>query len=412
MAFSLRDSNILCSPAAYGMDGGRSGSEPLWAHNIVREIAKRATSVTAVTGFIESLALPSNVRVVSTGAHAGDRFMAAPVAARFTLACGFIASRELMLGRYELLHHILPFGLDQTFNPAQILLGRLPLVIGPVQGRGYDVFEHITPGGANMMQGVQPREPLSNRIVALANPFLRTLNHALLDRADAVVASSAEAANYLAARVSPDRLYVIPPGVDTTLFARRANGDPSVLTLLTVGYLLRRKRVDVVLRALRTLLDRGLAVRLLVAGDGPEREPLRELAAKLDLERDIEWLGFVENRLLPAVYRGGDIFVSASAHEGLATVFLEAMSSGLPLVCTNHQGSRAVITDEIRGRIVPQEDPAAMAAAIEEIGRDRQLLEERSDRVRAIAIESYDWDFIGARYADVYASAAARAALR
>lgn len=403
MDLSLERAHILCSPASYVMDGGKGGSEPLWAHNIVREVAKRTRSVTAVTGYLESPDLPDNVKIVTVGGRPGENFLAASVAARFTLQCGYAAAKEFVRERPAVFHHILPFGLGQTFNPVQPLLGTTPLVVGPVQGEGYRRhFEQISLGGIETKQGASTKQPLSNRLAQAMSPVLGSLNSAFINRANAIVAISAEAASFLKRTIEPSKIHVIPPGVDTNLFTKRPTHTGETIHLVTAGYLLKRKRVDVLLRALRHLLDDGFPVTLAIAGDGPEREALRTLAGELALDDEIQWLGFIENKRLPSIYHQADIALSASEHEGLPTAYLEALSSGLPLVCADNPGSRAVITSEAIGQIVPQEDPQAMAAAIKRLGASRERLEALAAETRRVAEQLYDWSSVGNRYTQIY----------
>lgn len=389
------------------MDGGKGGSEPLWAHEIVREAASRFASVTAVTGYVESPNLPANVRTVTTGLRRDENFLAASVAAKFTLQCGAAAIREFIARRPDIVHHILPFGLEQTFNPLQPFLGNTPLVLGPVQGESYKKhFEQISLGGVETKQGASTAQPLSNRLAAAAAPVLATLNRTLVRRADAVVAISDEAASFLSHFIDERKLFVIPPGVNTARFALRGSHTGSRIEVVTVGYLLKRKRVDVILRAINELLRRGTDVRLTIAGTGPEQDFLTSLADELQLPaQSIRWLGFIPNSEVARVYQEGDIYVSASEHEGLPTAYLEAMSCGLPLVCCDNPGARAAITSPLRGTIVRQEDAVAMAGAILEYGSDRGRLERRANDLRNDVATTYDWSTIGERYANVYDSA-------
>jgi hypothetical protein len=404
---SLSDAHILCSPASYVLDGEKGGSEPLWAHNIVREIGKRARSVTAITGYVESARLPPNVKIVTVGGRPGENFLAASVAARFTLQAGAAAIKEFLARRPAVFHHILPFGLGQTFNPIQPILGNTPLVVGPIQGESYRRhFEQISLGGIETKQRASTSQPLSNRLAAAAGPLLRELNRRFVRRADAIIAVSEEAVAFLSGTIDPAKLHVIPPGVDTATFSARPPHESEEVVLITAGYLLKRKRIDVVLRALAALRDRGTRLRLLVAGDGPEREALRELAGELGVQDQVEWLGFIENRALAPIYHRADVYVSASEHEGLPTAYLEAFSTGLPLVCADNAGSRAVITEPERGVIVPQEDHEAMAGAISRYTNSRPQLEKMAAHVREVAASQYDWSVIGDRYAAVYEKAA------
>jgi glycosyltransferase involved in cell wall biosynthesis len=408
MRESLSTARVLCAPAGYYMDGGYAGSEPLWAHEIVSRLARRVAHITAVTGDLSEPRLPPNVETIVLGGMKDADVLAATVAARYMLAYGIMAARLVSRSRFDLVHHVLPFGLGQTYNVAAPFLGKRPFVVGPVQGRAYQThIEKISLHGAR--QRSRGGKPLSNRLADVAGPVLAFANRAMLKRADAIVAISDEAVSSLREYYSGDDVFVIPPGVDTTIFQARPPHTGSRIELLTVGYLLKRKRVDVILRALRRLLDKGAEARLKIAGDGPERDALHALAEELRLVEHVTWLGFVPNRAMPQHYADADVFLSASEHEGLATVFLECLATGLPLVGASNPGSRAVISDELRGRIVPQHDDAAMADAIVDVFGDRERCERRSLAIRRDVESVYDWEVIADRYLVAYDHAMNRA---
>ena len=412
-SIQLEDARLLCAPAGFRLDGGEGGSEPLWAHELVREAACRAAAVSAVCAYSIATRLPANVRLIEVGWRSGENFLAASVQARFSFQYALAAARLMARERIDLVHHVLPFSPDQSINLTLPLLGKRAFVVGPVQGAAYQKhFEQISLGGVDTKQDASTKPPFSNRIAGMVAPLLRTFNHAIFRRADAVVAISQESAAVIAAMCDRAKIVVIPPGVDTKAFALRTSRVQTTIELLTAGYLLKRKRIDVVLRALRRLLDAQYPVRLTVAGDGPEREALLALAHELRLGPAVRWIGFVPNREMPRVYAEADVFVSASEHEGLATVYLETLACGIPLVATSNPGSRAVITNEVRGRLVAQYDDAALAQAVQAVAPDRATIERRRDRVRDGVAEAYDWSSVGARYARVYDDALARAATR
>ena len=90
---------------------------------------------------------------------------------------------------------------------------------------------------------------------------------------------------------------------------------PERLTALTVGRLIKRKRIDWIIKACSN-------VNLIITGDGPEREHLENIAGK-----NVKFLGHKEPD-----YTAADVYISASEHEGMSNSILEAMSSGLPLI--------------------------------------------------------------------------------
>jgi glycosyltransferase involved in cell wall biosynthesis len=106
------------------------------------------------------------------------------------------------------------------------------------------------------------------------------------------------------------------------------------------------------------------------AGDGPERDSLKELARTLGVEGRVRFLGHRKD--VPQLLASCDLFVLPSLYEGLPLSVLEAMAAGTPVVATSIRGTDEAVIDGVTGRLVPPEDPVALASAI------RTMLTERS----------------------------------
>lgn len=171
---------------------------------------------------------------------------------------------------------------------------------------------------------------------------------------------------------------VIPDALDPQRLAVRAGrtatraalgvSDASLL-VLTLAQLMHRKGLDVLLRAAASLRDARL--RFVIAGDGPEAEPLRRLTAELQLEAQVQFLGRRDDAgdLLAAC----DLFVLPSRAEGLGVAALEALGAGRPVVATRVGGLADLIVDGDCGLLVPPDDAPALAAAIARLRDDAAL---------------------------------------
>jgi glycosyltransferase involved in cell wall biosynthesis len=157
------------------------------------------------------------------------------------------------------------------------------------------------------------------------------------------------------------------PGLapDAELSALREDGP--VVAAVTV--LRRQKALDVLLEAAPRILARFSTAQIVVVGHGPEREALESRAADLGLDREprFRFCGF---RPPAARYlKASDVFVLPSAWEAFPVGVLEAMACGLPQVATDVGGTREAVVPET-GILVPPNDPAALAAAIEALLAD------------------------------------------
>jgi glycosyltransferase involved in cell wall biosynthesis len=159
--------------------------------------------------------------------------------------------------------------------------------------------------------------------------------------------------------------------------ARGGGVSSNRFTVLFVGRLYRRKRVDVLLRAAAMLRGGIPDLEVRIVGDGPCALRLQDLSRRLNLGDTVTWLGHVSRSALAAEYRRADIFSLPSVQEGFGIVLLEAMAAGKPIVA-----SRAAAIPEVapHGLLVEPESPEALVEGIAELHRNP---ERRSEMVRA-----------------------------
>lgn len=149
---------------------------------------------------------------------------------------------------------------------------------------------------------------------------------------------------------------------------RAAFATPAgVPLLLAAGRLHRNKGFDTALAALARLPD---AV-LWLAGEGPERAALETHAAALGVGARVRFLGWRDD--MPALHAAADVFVCSSRHEPLGNIVLEAWAQRRPVVAVRSPGPEGLIADGETGLLVPQEDPAALAAAVARVLGDAAL---------------------------------------
>jgi glycosyltransferase involved in cell wall biosynthesis len=124
------------------------------------------------------------------------------------------------------------------------------------------------------------------------------------------------------------------------------------------------KGLDVLLRAVRRLKDRGAAFHLYLVGDGPLRAELEAQAAALGVSGDVSFVGGVDHDRLPDWYRAADLTVLPSRSEGVPNVLRESLACGTPFVASRVGGVHELAGGDRDGLVEP-EDPAALAAALE-----------------------------------------------
>jgi glycosyltransferase involved in cell wall biosynthesis len=156
--------------------------------------------------------------------------------------------------------------------------------------------------------------------------------------------------------------------------------------LLYAGRFYRRKRVNVLLRAVATLAARIPNLELRIVGSGPCAARWQALARDLALGSAVTWLGDVSRAQLVDEYRACDLFCLPSVQEGFGIVLLEAMAAGKPIVA-----SRAAAIPEVvpHGVLVEPENAEALAAAIEDLYRSPEKRAELG-RIGAQWVEQFD----------------------
>lgn len=167
-------------------------------------------------------------------------------------------------------------------------------------------------------------------------------------------------------------LRVLPNGVDLRLFTpgegrnlirqrHKLGGD---LVLLTVGNLEPLKRVQDVVRALGSLRSAGRTARLLVVGDGSQRQQLELLAHQEGASESVAFVGRVDRAQMPSYYDACDIFVHPSAQEGFGNVVLEAMAMGKVVVARRTGAAADLIRDGDNGILAGSDDEASLREAV------------------------------------------------
>ena len=132
-------------------------------------------------------------------------------------------------------------------------------------------------------------------------------------------------------------------------------------TLIHVGRIAPEKRVDIVLKAFKILLDKKYNVKLVIAGFGVYVEEMQKLAKELGIDEHVEFTGKVPREKLPEYYSRSDIFVTASPIETQGIVVLEAMSCGIPAVGVKKLALSELIKDGYNGILAEPDNPSDFA---------------------------------------------------
>ena len=250
---------------------------------------------------------------------------------------------------------------------------------------------------------------------------LSRLERAALTHADVVISDCEFTKGHLESRHEAlrRRITVVPDCVDCDRFApgdrdkdiaRRVGVNENSRVLLTVsrlpvsGY----KGHERVMNAMAAAQRSGTRCTYLIVGDGPDRERLQAVAARLALDGAVVFAGNVADDELPAIYRLCDIFVLVSGSqegerwegEGVPLVVLEAQASGKPVITGSRDGAAESIADGKTGFLVDPHEPAQLGDALERLLRDERLRVAMAGDARRHALEQFSYEVFRTRLSE------------
>ncbi len=190
-------------------------------------------------------------------------------------------------------------------------------------------------------------------------------------------------------RLSKGDVSFIPNGVDIAAF-KRSERDPGRRVVIgSVGALRQEKNIS---RLIRLFFDCALKdqARLIIAGDGPDRQSLEAQVANLDLQADITFTGHTDN---PAeIYHQLDIFALTSSTEQMPFGVLEAMACGLPIIATDVGDVASMVSDKNRPFVVPVADETGLRSELIRLVHNKVMREHTGAANREKAERDYSLD--------------------
>jgi glycosyltransferase involved in cell wall biosynthesis len=298
----------------------------------------------------------------------------------------------LTTNRYDILH-------THTINGN--FFGRLAGKIAGVPVLLTTVHSHII----DELKGLK-KPSLSDHIRYKIDLFLSRWNKAMV-----VVAESIQK-RLTAHNIPEEKIYVIENGVDTDIFrpssqicmeVRKELGIPAERKVVgLIGRMVPLKNHSIFLQAAGEVLKEIKNVCFLIAGDGPLKENIQNHALSLGITDKVIFTGWRTDieRIITAL----DILVLCSQIEGHNIVILEAMSCGKPVIGTDVQGIRSIITDDKNGVLVPEGDSTALAKTISYLLNNPPKAETLGISARNFIKEKYSITRMVADYTNLYQS--------
>lgn len=179
--------------------------------------------------------------------------------------------------------------------------------------------------------------------------------------------------------------------------------DSNTALIFTIARMVSRKRLDLLVKAIRLLHNKGLNnFHVCIAGDGPDRQNIARLVKQYDLNNIIELPHWVSDEQKRLYYQAADIFVLPSQYEGFPLTLLEAMSYGVAAI-TSKMESLSNLRNGVDGLLFPTGDYHALSECIKTLLNNSSLRAELSDSGRKFATR-YDWQTVAEQTKKLYES--------
>ena len=241
----------------------------------------------------------------------------------------------------------------------------------------------------------------------------RLFRRAMYALADTVFTVTRELRDYHARQgwVSPERIQVIYNGVDTRRFApcpevrwrvrQELTLSPRSFVVGTVGRMVPIKDHGTLLKAAELLAERGIDVRVVLVGSGPELGRLKRQAGESpDLNGRIVFPG--DSDRVPELLNAMDVFVLSSLGEGMSNTLLEAMACGLPTVASRAGGNPELVEDGQSGLLFSPGDVKGLAKRLEELASNREFARQLGSAARQRAAERFGLERMMDNYRSLY----------
>jgi glycosyltransferase involved in cell wall biosynthesis len=216
--------------------------------------------------------------------------------------------------------------------------------------------------------------------------------------------SDAVAHRLLAFSVPAEKIKTIANGIDVTAFERaqplpllKAEGNTVVGVVARLDL---QKGFEYLLHAARELCKTFHDLKIVIVGEGPDRNAIEEMIQQYGLQASVVLAGQQSN--MPAVYAAMDMFVLPSLNEGLPMTVLEAMAASKPVIATRVGAIPSVIKDGENGLLVNAKDPEGLQNAIASLLSDPERSRRLGDQAHAWVSQNYTSEEMALKYRDMY----------
>jgi glycosyltransferase involved in cell wall biosynthesis len=227
-----------------------------------------------------------------------------------------------------------------------------------------------------------PQESFMNRKIIRFN----------LKCADAVCATS-DTINKCIQDIYPRPVHVIPFGIDFDIFKPDSNlKNKEHFVVGAVKSLEKVYNIDVLVKAFAGVHSKHANTRLLIVGDGSERDNLKELVKQLDLNDSVVFTGKVPSKETPNYFNKLNCLVNISQYESFGVSVIEAMACKVPVVVSDTGGLKEIVNNSDMGICVEPGNVEQTSKAVEKIMQDKGFTEKAIDKAYQSVKERFSWE--------------------
>jgi len=245
---------------------------------------------------------------------------------------------------------------------------------------------------------------IASRLCGIANILRLGINRPLNDTfwnkliygtlADGIIVNSRKIRETLVGTswIEPGKIRAIYNGLDCheiEILSTEPFLKPAPFLVATAGFLIARKGFDMLIQAFAIFLREtpGAQAALIIAGDGPQRTELQQLAEKLEIQDYVRLTGFLDNPY--PLYKACDVFVSASSSEGISNALIEAMYLNCVPVSTPSGGIEEIIQNGQNGFLAPHANKKKLAALLGELYHNPKRLRSMGEAAHETALQAF-----------------------
>ncbi|API87070.1 glycosyltransferase [Francisella uliginis] len=217
------------------------------------------------------------------------------------------------------------------------------------------------------------------------------------------VAVSSSLANYLSKSFNSNFIYI--PNSVNQMFFEKLNNDrnSNFFDFLSLAGLNLNKGFDILIDAFCKVFQNIDNVRLIIGGDGVERNSLEELSKDLKVSDRVVFLGKLSRKETLSIMQNSDAFVLASRYETFGVVFVEALACGLPIIATKCGGPESIVNEDV-GYLVEKNNIDELASAMLDLYNHKRQWSNKKEFIKKYCKDNFSQKVVASKYHQVYKS--------